>query len=126
MSHAAVGNLLPFTGSFMRRLMEFGGMFTAVIMKIYTLALAMIASAGLGAGAVQGLHAQAPPRAYVVTIFDKQIHIKEHDHPSLAPATFQPFGGRYIVHFGDVVAFEGAIPNDIVIIAFDSMDKAQA
>ena len=36
------------------------------------------------------------------------------------------FGGRYIVHFGDVVAFEGATPNDIVIIAFDSMDKAQA
>ncbi len=95
-------------------------------MKIYTLALATIASAGLGAGAVQGLHAKSPPPAYVVTIFDKQIHIREHDHPSLAPATFQAFGGRYIVHFGDVVAFEGATPNDIVIIAFDSMDKAQA
>jgi uncharacterized protein (DUF1330 family) len=95
-------------------------------MKIYILAPAMIASAGLGAGAVQSLHAKSPPPAYVVTIFDRQIDMRQHDHPSLAPATFQAFGGRYIVHFGDVVAFEGTTPNDIVIIAFDSMDKARA
>jgi uncharacterized protein (DUF1330 family) len=47
-------------------------------------------------------------------------------YPSLAPATFQTFGGRYIIHFGRTVTFDGEPPKQIVVIAFDSIEKAQA
>jgi len=48
------------------------------------------------------------------------------NYPSLDPATFQPFRGRYIIHFGRSVTFDGEPPNQIVIIAFDSIENAQA
>jgi uncharacterized protein (DUF1330 family) len=48
------------------------------------------------------------------------------DYPSLAPATFQPFGGRYVVHGGKMVTFEGESPGQFVVIAFDSMENVQA
>ena len=95
-------------------------------MKIrYAVTLAMIAGFGLGALAAQALHAQAAPPAYVVTIFDT-AEVMKTNYPSLDPATFQPFGGRYIIHFGKSVTFDGEPPNQIVIIAFDSMEIAQA
>ena len=91
----------------------------------YTVTLAMIAGFGFGAVAAQTLHAQATPPAYVITIFDTQ-QVMNTSYPSLDPATFQPFGGRYIVHFGKTVTFDGQPPNQIVIIAFDSIENAQA
>ncbi len=91
----------------------------------YTMTLAMIASFGLGALAAKALHAQATPPAYVVTIFDIE-NVLNTNYPSLDPATFQPFGGRYIVHFGRTVTFDGQPPNQVVIIAFDSIENAQA
>jgi len=42
----------------------------------------------------------------------------------LNPATFQPYGGHYIIHFGKTVSFDGRPPNRFVVIAFDSMQKA--
>jgi uncharacterized protein (DUF1330 family) len=67
---------------------------------------------------------KAPP-AYVVTLFDSGLRAADTDYPSLNPATFQPYGGHYITHFGRTVSFDGRPPNRSVIIAFDSMDKAQ-
>ena len=91
----------------------------------YIVTLAMIASFGLGALAAQALHAQVTPPAYVVTIFDTE-EVMKTNYPSLDPATFQPFGGHYIIHFGKSVTFDGQPPNQIVIIAFDSIENAQA
>ena len=48
------------------------------------------------------------------------------DYPSLDPATFQPFGGHYVVHGGKMVAFEGQPPGEYVVIKFDSMERVQA
>ncbi len=73
----------------------------------------------------QALHAQATPPAYVITIFDTE-QVMNTSYPSLDPATFQPFGGHYIVHFGETVTFDGQPPNQIVIVAFDSIENAQA
>jgi uncharacterized protein (DUF1330 family) len=88
--------------------------------------LAMIAGFGLGILADRPL-AQTPPPAYVVTLFDSGLKSEmDTDYPSLNPATFQPFGGHYIIHFGRTVSFDGRPPNRSVIIAFDSMEKAQA
>jgi uncharacterized protein (DUF1330 family) len=42
-------------------------------------------------------------------------------------STFEPFGGRYIVRGGMITPLEGEAPKGrIVIIAFESMEKAQA
>ena len=91
----------------------------------YTVTLAMTASFVLGALAAQALHAQATRPAYVVTIFDTE-EVMKTNYPSLNPATFQPFGGHYIIHFGKMVTFDGKPPNQIVVIAFDSIANAQA
>jgi uncharacterized protein (DUF1330 family) len=91
----------------------------------YTATLAVVVSFGLGALAAQALHAQATPPAYAVTIFDT-AEVMNTNYPSLDPATFQPFGGRYVIHFGKALTFDGEPPSQIVAIAFDSMDKAQA
>jgi uncharacterized protein (DUF1330 family) len=74
---------------------------------------------------IQGLHHQATPPVYVVTLFDGKIDMNT-DYPSLDPATFQPFGGRYVVHGGKIVTFEGTPPGQYVVIAFDSMEQVQA
>jgi uncharacterized protein (DUF1330 family) len=91
----------------------------------YGVTLAMIASFVLGALAAQALHAQATRPAYVVTIFDTE-EVMKTNYPSLNPATFQPFGGHYIIHFGRMATFDGKPPNPIVVIAFDSIANAQA
>lgn len=86
----------------------------------YAVTLAMIAGFALGILANHSL-AQTPPPAYVVTLFDSGLKsVTDTDYPSLNPATFQPFGGHYIVHFGSAVSFDGRPPNRFVIIAFDN------
>jgi len=88
--------------------------------------MGMIASFGLGALSVLGLHAQAAPPAYVVTVFDTGTDMANADYPSLAPATFQPYGGHYTVHSGKTVRFDGDAPERIIVIAFANMEKALA
>ena len=79
--------------------------------------------------AVQGLHAQMKPPAYVVgeiTVKDENGYKNE-----FLPAT-QPIiaklGGKYVAgEFNKTVSFEGAPPpNRVIIIQFDSMDAAKA
>jgi uncharacterized protein (DUF1330 family) len=95
------------------------------VKTLYAVTLSIIAGFGLGILADQ-LRAQTAPPAYVVTLFDSGLRATDTDYPSLNPATFQPYGGHYITHFGKTVSFDGRPPNRSVIIAFDSMDKAQA
>jgi len=96
------------------------------VKTLYAVTLAIIAGFGLGMLAGQSL-AQITPPAYVITLFDSGLKsATDTDYPSLNPATFQPYGGRYIVHFGKTVSFDGRPPNRFVIIAFDSMKHAQA
>jgi uncharacterized protein (DUF1330 family) len=93
----------------------------------YAVTLAMIAGFELGTLANEPLDAQITPPAYVVTLFDSGLKsVGDTNYPSLNPATFQPFGGRYIIHFGRTVSFDGLPPNRFVVIAFDSMKNAQA
>lgn len=73
----------------------------------------------------QGPRDQANPPVYVVSLFDTSIDLNTN-YPSLAPSTFQPFGGHYVVHGGKMIAFEGQPPGQYVVIAFDNMEKVQA
>jgi uncharacterized protein (DUF1330 family) len=91
-----------------------------------TLGLTLVAGAALGAAAVQTLHAQATPHAFVVASpnpSDQDGYAK--NYAAFVGGTIKSFSGRYLVRGGKRVVFNGNPPN-IVIIEFDSLDKAQA
>lgn len=97
----------------------------------YLLAIAIsavIAGFGVGVFAAPELRVPDVAPAYFVTLFDTKSasEMMGTDYPSLAPATFQPFGGHYIIHSGRTISFDGQPPKQIVVIAFDSMERIQA
>ena len=95
-----------------------------------TLKMAMVTAASflLGAGAVQVLHAQAKPPAYLVAevnVRDKAGYEKEFLPPTLK--TMKEAGGKYLAGgFEKAVGLSGIPPaNRYVIVEFDNMDKAK-
>jgi uncharacterized protein (DUF1330 family) len=94
----------------------------------YALTLAMLAGFGLGAVAVQGLNAQGTtPRAYAI------VDVTEINDPKTFNALFAKeqqaataAGGRYVTRTNDITAIDGVAPLRFVIIAFDSMSKANS
>jgi len=91
-------------------------------------ALAMVAGFGLGAIAVQGLHAQAKPPVYTVTeitVTDLDAYTKEY--APLAQASIKKSGGKLLAAGQKVTSLEGAPPAPrIAIQEWDSLEKAQA
>jgi uncharacterized protein (DUF1330 family) len=94
----------------------------------HTVALALLAGAALGAAAIQTLHAQAAPKAYVVAqnvVKDEAGYMKDFA-PSMSKA-IEAAGGKYLVRGGKVISMHGAAPTSrVVLLQFDSVDKAQA
>jgi uncharacterized protein (DUF1330 family) len=90
--------------------------------------LAMVASAALGAAAVQTLYAQAKPPAYnlvEITIKDQDGYNKEY-LPVITKALIDA-GGKFIVRGGKTISYEGAAPAPrVVVVQFESLDKLQA
>src|ERR1700738_2384452 len=88
----------------------------------------MVASAALGAAAVQTLHAQAKPPAYnivEITIKDQDGYNKEY----LPPITkaIADAGGKFLVRGGKTISYEGTAPAPrVVVVQFESLDKLQA
>ena len=93
-----------------------------------TVGLGMVASAALGATAVQTLHAQTKPPAYniaEITIKDQDGYNKEY-LPLITKALTEA-GGKFLVRGGKTISFEGAAPaTRVVVIQFESLDKLQA
>ena len=93
----------------------------------YTVTFAMLAGFGLGAVAVQGLHAQAkPPIYYVAEIDVTNIDAYTKEYAPLAQASIK--GRRRLLAAGqNITSIEGAPPTKRVAIqVWDSMDKIQA
>jgi uncharacterized protein (DUF1330 family) len=92
----------------------------------YKIGIALIAGVALGAAAVKGLNAQAKPPGYFV--FDIEVTNSQGYQPVIdrTPATLVPYGGRFLIRGGPPKVLEGAAPNRFGIIAFDSVEKAQA
>jgi uncharacterized protein (DUF1330 family) len=93
----------------------------------YTVVFSMIAGFALGAAAIQTLHAQAKPVAYVVA----EINVKDQDGykkeflPAVLPI-IEAEGGKFLARGGKTVSFIGAPPpNRAVINQYESLDKAQ-
>ncbi|HXQ65512.1 MAG TPA: DUF1330 domain-containing protein [Alphaproteobacteria bacterium] len=93
----------------------------------YTVALAMLAGFGLGAIAVQSLHAQAKPPIYMIAdndVTNPEGYAKEY--LPLAQPTIKAHGGRYIAA-GKGTAIDGEPPKGrVVVLAWDSMEQLLA
>ena len=93
----------------------------------YTVALSMLTGIGIGAVAVQGLHAQAkPPVYYIAEIDPTNLDAYMKDYAPLAQKTIRDAGGR-IVAAGQAQSIEGDPPKARVVVqVWDSAEKIQA
>ena len=90
----------------------------------YTVALAMFAGFGLGAVAVQALHAQAKPPVYQITeITPANVETYVKDYVPRAQAAIKAAGGRLIAG-GAATAVDGDAPKPrVAITAWDSAQR---
>ena len=81
----------------------------------------------LGAAAVQGLHAQAKPKAYIIT--ESEVIDAEglKAYAPIAQAALRAAGGRSLAPATtNAVAFLGEAPKRVGISEWESIDKAKA
>ena len=91
------------------------------------IALAIVAGAALGATAMQGLHAQAKPKAYTVSELELLDATANAEFVPLVRAAIKAAGGRiFRTGGGRIVAMEGEAPKRVVITEWDSLDQAEA
>lgn len=96
-------------------------------MTIKQVTLAVVAGAALGAVAMHGLQAQPKPPVYAVIevarITDAAAYatIGPRGGPSVVP-----FGGKFLARTDRITPADGHPPERYVVIAFDTLEKAQA
>jgi uncharacterized protein (DUF1330 family) len=93
----------------------------------YTVAFAMLAGLGLGAVAVQGLHAQAKPPVYSVAEVDIVDQAAYSTYVPKAQAAIKAGGRKILAAGGKTITVEGDPPKSRVVIQqWDSLEKYQA
>lgn len=94
----------------------------------YTIALSMIAGAALGGAAIQGLHAQAKPKAYTVSELETIDAQAQQTYLPAARKAIEAAHGRALrTAAGKVVHIEGApAPKNAAIVEWNSLDEAVA
>ncbi len=99
----------------------------------YAVALAVATGFGLGAVAVQGLHAQAKPPVYYIAEVDvsnPEAYAKEY--APKARTIIEAAGGRFLAIGGagasgpKVTALDGEAPKRVVVQVWDSLDKIKS
>jgi uncharacterized protein (DUF1330 family) len=89
--------------------------------------LAVVAGAALGAAAMQGLHAQAKPKAYILTDIEVLDTAANAEFTPLIQASQKAAGGRNLrTAGGKIVAFVGTAPKSVGIVEWDSLEAAVA
>lgn len=91
--------------------------------------LGLLAGIAVGAAAIQGLHAQTKPLAYVVIPI-----LKINDAAAFKAGVIdkgkeervEASGGHYIIRSQKFIGLDGTPPERLIVIAFDSVEKAQA
>ena len=94
----------------------------------YLVSVAILAGIGIGAAAVQTLHAQAKLPVYVVSEIEvTNVEAYTKDYVPLARAAFAKTGGKALAASTSVTMLEGAPQKlRVTITAYDSLEKAQA
>jgi uncharacterized protein (DUF1330 family) len=94
----------------------------------HKLALAVLAGALIGVAGARAIHAQqakAPP-GYIIYEADAVLDIPNlQKYGAKVPETLAPFNHHYVVRGAKPQALEGEPPQSIVVIAFDSVEKAR-
>ena len=94
------------------------------------LALAVLAGIAIGAVSVMAVHAQEAktPPAYLIAETDVTDRTAFQKYAEKVPETLAPFKGsfHYVVRGGKTQVLEGQPPKSIVVLAFDSTEKALA
>ena len=95
------------------------------------LGLTLLAGVAIGATAIQGLHAQAKPPAYVVIPILKMNDAAGFkagvvDKANAMAAEMTAAGGQYVIRSEKFTSLDGTPPARLVIMKFDSVEKAQA
>ena len=89
--------------------------------------LAVVVGAALGAATVQGLHAQAKPKAYTVSELETLDAAANAAFVPLVTAAQTAAGGRNLkTGGGKIVAMEGTAPKRVAITEWNSLDQAEA
>ncbi len=91
------------------------------------LGIAVLAGAAVGAVAVQGLHAQTKPKAYLITEIEVLDVAAADAYGALIRPTQTAAGGRvFRTAGGKVVLLEGAAPpKRVALTEWDSVEQAQ-
>jgi uncharacterized protein (DUF1330 family) len=95
----------------------------------YKVAIALVAGAAIGGAAIQGLHAQAKPPGYIVIPILKMndaAAFKAGVADKAMPADLKAAGGEWIIRTNKFTSLDGNPPDRLVILKFDSVEKAQA
>jgi len=93
----------------------------------YKVAIVLVAGAAIGAAAVQGLHAQSTPKAYVVTEIEVINQEAQNAYLPKVGEVIKSGGGTYLARGGKIVSLEGGeAPKRATIVVYDSLEKAQA
>jgi uncharacterized protein (DUF1330 family) len=94
----------------------------------YKVAVALAAGIVIGGVVIQGLHAQATPPTYIVVDISAIIDAAGFKTipPKASSQSLTPFGGKYLIRSEAITAIEGKAPQRFVVIAFDSLEHANA
>jgi uncharacterized protein (DUF1330 family) len=94
----------------------------------HKLAVAVLAGVAIGVAGAHAIRAQqvkAPP-AYIIAEVDVTDPAAFQKYAEKVPETLVPYNGHYLARGGKIQAVEGEAPKRVVVIAFDSAEKARA
>src|SRR5437762_2931606 len=99
--------------------------------SITKFAVTLLAGSTIGAAAIHVIHAQGTPPSYVVTEIEDVIDAAAFSVVTQRPqaeatARIQQAGGRYVTRTDKITALDGSPPKRMIVIAFDSLEKAKA
>jgi len=95
----------------------------------HKLFLAVLVGVVIGVAAGVTIHAKEvkAPAGYVIAEVDVTDPTTFQKYSSQVPGTLAPFNGHYLIRGGKTKSLEGDLPpGRFVVIAFDSLEKAQA
>jgi uncharacterized protein (DUF1330 family) len=91
-----------------------------------TLVVAVLAGFACGAAVTHAVHAQAKPPAYTIAEVEVTDPPTFQKYGQATGAGIPPAGGKFIVRGGKTFVINGVPPKQVVVIQWESLDKAQA
>jgi uncharacterized protein (DUF1330 family) len=94
----------------------------------FTVTLSIVVGMTVGAAAIQTLHAQSKPPAYVIgeiDVRDQDGYAREYLSRSAKPI-LDDGGGKFLSRGSNSVSFKGDPPKRIVVLRFENLEKARA